>query len=487
MAVNLKFDRSRFTRKIAAYIIGKADAMEDPTLQARAQEYKRRLSGMMRPISPEDISRILQANGYYATRKYNGEFVLIAYDGDELLSINPRGTVRGGLPAYDEAEKLLKKAKVGSCLLGAEIYMPSGSKKTNKVYQVSSALRSPSSEAELKKLSLAVFDVLEYENEPVPSTADVFNLLDRWFEKGKLVRPVEYRVAKDLKAVRELFKEWVTDEGSEGLVVRHDQAGWYKIKERHSIDVAIIGFSEGANERKGMLHDLLVAVMRKDGAFHELAHVGGGFTEDERKDIVSQLKRRVAPSDYVAVNNDFVAYEMIEPGPVIEISALDLITEGSKGDPIKKMALEWTGEKYQSLIRMPLASVISPQFIRMRDDKEPNIEDVNIRQLEAFINVEEAEKPAREELAPESKLIERLVYTKVMKGRRMVRKLLLWKTNKEVTTDFPGYVVYLTDFSPNRQNPLEREIRVARTERDARNWFQRLAEENFVGGWEKAS
>ena len=487
MAVNLNYDRSRFTRKKGDYFVGMADALEDPTLQARTQEYKRRLSGMMRPISPEDISRIIHANDYYVTRKYDGEFVLIAFDGETLLSINPRGTVRGGLPAYEEAEKLLKKAKIESCVLGAEIYMPTSNKKANKVYQVSSALRSPTSEAQLAKLSLAVFDVLEFNDEPVTSAADVYKLLDSWFGKGKLAHPAEFKVAKDLKGVRDLFKEWVTDGGSEGVVVRHDQAGWYKIKERHNLDVAIIGFSEGVNERKGLLHDLLVAVMRNDGSFHEFARVGGGFTEEDRKNLVSQLKLRVAPSDYVAVNNDFVAYEMIDPGPVAEISALDLISEGSKGDPIKKMVLEWNGEKYQSLARMPLASVISPQFVRMREDKEANVEDVNIRQLEAYINIEEADKSAREELAPESKLIERVVYTKVMKGHRMVRKLLLWKTNKENMSNFPAYVVYLTDFSPNRQNPLEREIRVAKSEPEARKWFQRLAEENFVGGWEKAS
>jgi ATP-dependent DNA ligase len=487
MPVNLKFDRSKFTRKKGDYFIGTADALADPTLQARVQEYKRRLSGMMRPISSEDISRILHANGYYASRKYDGEFVVLAFDGKDLVSINPRGTVRGGLPAFEEAEKLLKKAKVKSCLLGAEIYLPSGNKKANKVYQVSSTLRNPASEADLEKLSVAVFDVVEFEDEPVTSAADVFKLIDRLFGKGKSVHPAEHKLTKDLKAVRELFKIWVTDEGFEGLVVRHDQAGWYKIKERHNIDVAIIGFSEGVDDRKGMLHDLLVAVMRKDGSYHEFARVGGGFTDDDRKTIASQLKRRVAPSDYVAVNSDFVAYEMIEPGPVVEISALDLISEGTKGDPIKKMVLEWTGERYESLARMPLASVISPQFVRIREDKEANVEDVNIRQLEAFINVEESEKSAREEVAPESKLIERVVYTKIMKGQRMVRKLLLWKTNKEKVANYPGYVVYLTDFSPNRQNPLERDIKVAKTEKAARKWFDRLAQENFLSGWEKIS
>jgi hypothetical protein len=74
-----------------------------------------------------------------------------------------------------------------------------------------------------------------------------------------------------------------------------------------------------------------------------------------------------------------------------------------------------------------------------------------------------------------------------MRGNRMVRKLLLWKTNKDDQTDYPGYVVYLTDFSPNRQNPLERDIRIAQSERSAREMFKEMAEKNFVGGWEKVA
>ena len=84
-----------------------------------------------------------------------------------------------------------------------------------------------------------------------------------------------------------------------------------------------------------------------------------------------------------------------------------------------------------------------------------------------------------------SEMLERQVYTKTMKGNKMVRKLLLWKTNKDNQPDFPAFVVYLTDFSPNRQNPLERDIKIASTEKDARQLFEALAKKNFIGGWEK--
>lgn len=485
--INLEYDQSRFSRKKGDYFIGPSTALFDPTLYPKTLDYKRRLSGQMRPLSGEDVFRIPKTTGYFGTRKYDGEFAMLAFDGKELISVNPGGTVRGGLPCFEEAAKLLAKAKVKSCLLGGELYSTTVAEQRHRIYQVVKLLRNPASEAELKKLGLAVFDIIELDGKPVESVSEVYKLLDKWFSGGKLVHSAEHKVLKDLNAVSDLFSEWVVGEGSEGLVVRHDQAGWFKLKVRHNLDAAIIGFSEGSEDRKGLLHDLLVAVMRNDGTFHEFARVGGGFTDEDRRTLADNLRRRIVPSDYVAVNNDYVAYEMIEPGPVIEVSCLDLISESSKGDPINKMVLDWDGKAYEALSRLPLASVISPQYVRVREDKEANPEDVNIRQVSEMVEVPDTEKSAHEAVAPPSQILERVVYTKVMKGQKMVRKLLLWKTNKEDTSEFPGYVVYLTDFSPNRQNPLERDMRISNSEKGARQLLAKFAEENFVGGWEKVS
>jgi len=485
--VKLDYEKSKFSCKHGDYCIGKVNALADPSLHARTQEYKRRLSGAMKPLSGQDISRVPKGKGFYVTRKYDGEFALVAFDGKNLLSVNPGGTVRVGLPGFIEAEKLLKKAKVKSCLLGAELYLTGDTSKINRVSNVVGILRSPSSKAQLDKLGVAVFDIIELDGKPIETAAKVFEYLKRWFGKGELVHPAEHVIANKVDTIMEVFTEWVIGEGSEGVVVRHDQAGYYKIKIRHNLDVAIIGFSEGTDERKGMLHDLLVAVMRSDGTLHELVRVGGGFSDEDRRIIADELRRRVVPSDYVAVNNDYVAYEMTAPGPVIEISCLDMISESSKGGPVNRMVLDWDGKRYSALSRMPLVSVISPQYVRMRDDKEANTEDVNIGQVSDLVDVPDFDQPAREKEAPASAILERQVYTKTMRGNRMVRKLLLWKTNKEASPDFPGYVVYLTDFSPNRQNPLERDIKVSNTEAAARKLFSKMAEKNFIGGWEKVS
>lgn len=441
----------------------------------------------MKAVAGTEAFRIPKTKGLFATRKYDGEFAMLFFDGKDILSVNPGGTVRVGLPAYVEAVKLLKKAKVKSCVLGGELYLKDEPSQAQRVQQVVRILRSPESEKQLERIGLAVFDVIEHEGEEIDSTPAVYKLLDKWFKGGKKAHSAEYIIADTSDEVMEAFTEWVIGEGSEGLVVRHDRAGWFKLKVRHNLDAAIIGFSEGTNDRKGMLHDLLVAVVRDDGTFHELGRVGGGFTEEGRKELAGMLRRRIVPSDYVAVNNDYVAYEMIHPGPVIELSCLDLIPERARGGPVNRMVLEWNGKRYAALQRMPIVSMISPQFVRLRDDKEASVEDVNIRQISDLVPVPDVERPAIEAKSTPSKLIRREVYTKTMKGNKMVRKLLLWKTNKEDEGQFPPYVVYLTDFSPNRENALERDIKIAHTEKKAKEQFDQLAKKKFVGGWEKVT
>jgi len=69
-------------------------------------------------------------------------------------------------------------------------------------------------------------------------------------------------------------------------------------------------------------------------------------------------------------------------------------------------------------------------------------------------------------------MISRHAFTKVLKGQTMVRKLMLWKTNKEVEDqDFPAYVAYFIDFSPNRKRRWsETSASPARASRSSSCW-----------------
>ena len=70
------------------------------------------------------------------------------------------------------------------------------------------------------------------------------------------------------------------------------------------------------------------------------------------------------------------------------------------------------------------------------------------------------------------------------KGVVAVRKLLVWKTNKEtVSSAYPAYVVHWTDFSPGRGSPLNREVKLAPDEETAMKISVALIEENIKKGW----
>ncbi|MBK6723236.1 MAG: hypothetical protein IPG58_08125 [Acidobacteria bacterium] len=163
--MNLDFDKTRLTKKKGNYFTGDSIHLTDPSLHAKAQDYKRELSGKMRAVAAQDIARIQASRGYIATRKYDGEFALVFFDGEKLISVNPGGTVRIGLPCFEEAEKLLKAAKVKSCVLGGELYIQAENSKGLRIHQVVSVLRNPRSEADMERLGLAVCDVVEHDGE----------------------------------------------------------------------------------------------------------------------------------------------------------------------------------------------------------------------------------------------------------------------------------------------------------------------------------
>ena len=310
-------------------------------------------------------------------------------------------------------------------------------------------------------------------------------LATRPCEKSGLVHPVE-TVVGDEKTIFRQYAQWVEKEGAEGVVVRNDRVGVFKIKPRHTLDLAVVGFTEGIDDRAGLLHSLLLAVIRKDGSFQIIARVGGGFSETQRAALLEQLKPLAVESDYAEVNSDRVAYQMIQPGLVVEISCLDIISRTSHGNTIDRMILEWNADdnRWGGVRRLPLCSLISPQFLRLRDDKDANADDVRLSQLTDITDIPEIDRQADELVLPVSTVMARLVATKTLKAATMVRKLLLWKTNKETADrDYPAYVLHLTNYSPNRKEPLQHEIRVSNSEEQIRQLFEDWKKKYIVGGW----
>lgn len=485
---NSLLEKSLVGIKLAGYGVASAGALKNPTLLPQVQNYKRQIASRMYPLGKEDISRKVPDADYLVSRKIDGEFTALVYENGEILSVNPGGTVRIGMPWQAEAVKLLKSAGVKQAIIAGELYATNNEQRRPRVHDVVSVARQPKNADDLNRLRFAVFDWIQLDGEPVerPYT-QTFSEIEQVFGSGELIHPVETVTLKGHRDVERQFQKWVADAGDEGLVVRSDSAGNFKVKPRHNLDAVVIGFTESTDDRQGMLHDLLLGLARRDGSIHVLGRVGGGFTDDDRRVMLSDLIDMVVESEYAEVNSDHVAYQMVKPKWVVEISCLDLIAQNTRGGPVNRMVLHWNrGEnRYDVVRRLPLVSVISPQFVRIRDDKTFDPTDVRLSQVTDLVPVTMTDVDAGELKLPKSEILQREVYTKQLRGELLVRKFLLWKTNKQAQSDeYPGYVIQYTDFSPSRKTPLTREVRVTNSETQSIVLFRAFKEDNIKKGWE---
>ncbi len=479
-------DPARVEFKLGRYGVGAAKDLTDASLWQRTQEYRQAVRSRMVPLDKRELTSRLPAGEYHLSRKVDGEFAVLVYSAGESLLVNPGGTVRVGLPLLTEAEKQLTRAGVKRALIAGELYYrhPTGAR--SRVHDVSHAARSPDSQAELDHLQFAAFDVIELDGQPATARhADTYARLQKLFGGGQRVHPIEATQVKTSDEITQYFTSWVEQQGGEGLVLRSDTTGSYKLKPHHTIDVAVVGFTESTDDRKGMLHDLLIAVMRKDGGLHLVGRVGGGFSDEERRSLLTELKAMTVSSDYVESSPDHVAYQMVRPDWVIEVRCLDLITQTTRGGNIDRMVLQYDPKtlRYAPLRRLPLVALISPTFVRRRDDKQVNVHDVRAQQLADVVEIDKLDLNVHQITQPASELLRREVYTKASRGQTMVRKLLMWKTNKETDGDFPAYVLHFTDFSPGRKTPLEREVRVSNSREQIEQLWTTLFTENIVKGW----
>lgn len=473
--------------KFGPFRVGNASSLNDPLLLSQVQDYKRLTSSRMIPLDESDIAAKVPSAEFLASRKIDGEFSVLAFRNGQALTVNPGGTVRVGLPLLDEVTSRLQAQGITSALIVGELHTPFSSDRRERIHDVIRKARGPESAADLQDLQFSVFDLLEVNGRSeLGNYPQVWRTISDLFGSGRLVRPVPTVTVKNANDVQIAFREHVTEQGAEGLVLRSEIAGLFKIKPRYTLDAVVIGFTESTGDRTGMAHDLLLAVRRQDGTFHVLCRVGGGFSDDLRRTILSDLKDRIVASEYAEVNSDHVAYQMVEPRMVIEISCLDMISHSTRGAPINRMTLDWDREQktYRIVRRLPLVSVISPQFVRFRDDKSISFQDLRIDQISAVVDVPLVSQDARQMALPKSEILRREVFTKSLKGEIMVRKFVMWKTNKETATqDHPAYVVHFTDYSPNRATPLSREVRVSNSRDQIERLFEQLQDENIKKGW----
>ncbi|MCL2128826.1 MAG: hypothetical protein FWH35_00535 [Treponema sp.] len=455
-----------------------------------AASYKKEVCKKYISIDPGQIDERLGGTVFYVSRKYDGELALLFWNGSECFSVNTGGKTRTGLPCLINAAKCFKAAGLKSAVIASELYKNEEKGRT-RIFDVIACLGDKSLHDELR---LALFGIVSLDGGEFKSTSykEIHEKLAAISKDSKYIHPVCCETAGSREQVKELFSKWVDKEGAEGLVVRSELPMVYKLKNRHSLNAAVIGFSEGTGDTRSQIRTLLLALLADDGAFEVIGRCpGSGMDLETRKSLYPKLLDMKIESDYTEIDSNHVAFHMIRPEMILELSVNDVIFENSSGR-IFNPRLKLNGASYCRTGTVPGISLVNPVFTGFKDNEKANDKDlksfgIGLSQIDK-INInpyEEEEKPGAQ--SGKSKLLKREVYKKAQGAKLMVQKFLVWKTNKENApgADYPAYVLAYTNFSSDRTDPLQNEVRISDSKEQILAMFTELVDKNIKKGWEK--
>lgn len=448
-----------------------------------AKKFKRSISSSFMLVDGEKLNEKLTGNEYVVTKKIDGIMQIIFFDNGEIDAYNSGGNPTIEIPSLKEMANALNDYGVKHAVLAAELYATIRETGRERVSDVSTALSDSNSHNQFK---IVVFDILEWEDHDEPeSYSEKLSLLNKIFSKCELVSEVPHKVVNSKSEVAEIFEDWVTNNGAEGLVVRTDLAFIYKIKPRHSIDVAVIGYTVGEGVENERVRALLFAVMCPDGSLQQIGSGSSGLTETQRSELYEVLKPMHSESTYITTDSRNVAYQMVKPEMIVEISAVDFATESASGEPKMNMLLEFTADGgYTAKGETPGVAMHGISVVNLRPDKSYNPTDIRLSQITDLCEFAECKSTDYSSL-DSSNLIARRVFTKTTAGKTAVHKFLVWKTNKESTGRFPAYVLHHTDYCTGRKEPLQRDLRVSNSLEQIMQLTEDLIASTIKKGWKE--
>ncbi len=459
--------------------------MMDQKYIQTAIDYKKNVAGKFVLVEGAKLKQRIDGQRFAVTRKIDGHMQVVFFVDGQVLILNANGKQKAEkLKCLDAFAEAVKAAGLKQAIIAAELYLPREGGRP-RCGDVQAAL---ADDAKRDQLALAPFDIIELDGEAWKAEhyADTHNKLCSLFNgqssmvNGQLVSPVQMRNASSNDEVQQIYEEWVEGEGAEGLVVHSEAPIVWKVKTRHTIDAAVIGYTTA---ERG-IRDLMFAVRRPDELFQMFVLGSTGLKDEERADIAKRLGEKHVESQYVLSDSRGIAYQMVKPELVFEISVLELVARGND-DKIKMNPLLKYDQEAGWLMEgtTPGVSALGITLERERTDKQPTESDVRISQLTDICPFEEPEGGSAQ--LEKSELLERHVYKKVSGAKVMLHKFLLWKTNKEQSGRYPAYIIYHTDYSSARKEMIKRDMLYSNDEQQIRDLLTAEIADNVKKGWEK--
>ena len=440
-------------------------------------------------VAPDAIASIIPDGRHMASTKIDGEQWFLCSNDDGTVLISPNGKAITGVPVTEEADRILSG---WNGVLAGELYATVDTGRP-RVFDLHSALGG-GVDAQVDRLRFAVFDILRDGDRNCQSLSfdDRVTRIRELLGGTALIHPADFTSVDGHGGVERFFESKVQS-GVEGIVVRCADGHIFKVKPRISIDAAVVAYTESSPG----VGELLLALMPEEqsGDIQTMQIIGRvdiGFSRVERRELADLLGALQRKSVLNLSSRSGLPYQWVRPEMVVEIACHELLTTNSDGEPIRRWRISHDESGWKPMGKASSVSLRDAVFVRMREDKAVALPDVRWSQVTDLVLLPAPTPDIADLSTPDlirGEVIRREVYTKRVRDYGVaVRKLVMWKTNKDDTDSrYPAYVAMFTDYSPARQEPIRTELRVAstvdRVVAIAENWLA----ENVRRGWDCVS
>ena len=450
--------------------------LSDAELADQLASYRRRVAGNYRPLPPDETVKL--PNGpMWVSEKIDGElWFMVSREGETFLA-NPQGSViAGDIPVLTQAGKL-----PDGTIIAGELHAKAEGRRA-RVGDLAAAMAGGTS---AKTESIAFDLVQEAGNTELGGYADRLSKLQSLIKMGGNISVISTETPSTAGEVKALFDSKVAGGQAEGLVVRLETGLIYKLKPEVKLKMVITAYTVKADQ-PDMVRSILLSLIREDGSYQILGGCGNLGSDADRKSLLTKLQELRAESSARYASDGGGLYTFVKPDLVAAVTVTDLQSLLSDGSLATGMQVAFGKDGWSSLGMHAGPKLIHPVVTGLLSDAKADHTTVGYAQVADYL------PPAKQEQSsgklPESTVIRRDVWTKSAKGATAVRKLLVWKTNKEqVDSSYPAYVVHWTDYSAGRATPLDRDVRLAPDEKSALAIAEELITENIKKGWEKVA
>ena len=471
--------------------IATGSAVTDQVLLGVAVDFDNQVMRKLVSLNPSELTaRLGEGSQVLLATKYDGEGIYVYFDqshSPQAFGFSPGGRVRIGFAALKLLAEKLRAANVQKALLRCELCLQIDPTKAVRdgvaeVIRVSFS----GTQTELDRLKLVLLDVVMLDGKDLRANQNDFAQTMALMQKlvgcdeHALVHCMSASVIAE-KSIPGEFDRLIAA-GEEGVVVRRlNRAEAWKIKPQRNIDAVVIGFVEGSIEDKFGVTSLLTALCYSEQAetstlMQTFARIGSGFSDEQRVNLLDRLRPLKVSEPIAMTDSSGRAVHFIRPELIAELRGEDLLPT-EQGKTLRSQLVRWNAQAkgYEFLGLSPCPRLTFATFVRLREDKNWRDGGARIEQIELSRPHTINERASTQEAA---KVIRREVY---LKGE-MLRKLVL--VRQPSAGEFP-YLLYWTDYSAKRAEPLKVSLEIAATQERAEQLAEKLLAENLPKGWVK--